>query len=303
VEPYRIVGGAFGNTGLDTNYWALTNSASGGTATVANAQCTLASGGTADNVAVVQSARSGRYVGGASNRFRHVMRLPSVSLADHILRWGAFNASDGAFFELDNTTLKVVTRKTASDTPVSSGNFNGSVASYTIDTNNKTYEIYWTNSKVYFVIGGVLIHTVNALTTTWSDTLNLYARFEVGNYSGSTTSKSMEVRTSTIYRFGRDLTLPRYYYHAAGQTTGTVLKIGPGNVHEVIISTVSNNAVVTLVDIATAATGTPIIFTTGAMGALTTPFPIPMGSEGCPFNTGLALVVSGANAAVTVIYD
>jgi hypothetical protein len=100
-------------------------------------------------------------------------------------------------------------------------------------------------------------------------------------------------------RSGPDITLPRNYYHAAGTTAGTVLKRGAGQIHGLTISQVSNNAVVTIHD-NTAASGT-VIWTSGAMGANTVPFNVDL--RGSQFETGLTLVVSGANASVVVIYE
>jgi hypothetical protein len=305
VTPYRIVGSTFYGAAIDTNYWTLSNSVAGGTATVSSSQCVLASGATANNIAAVQSVRTGRYIGGSSNRFRCIMSLPDTGTANNIRRWGAFNSTDGAFFQLSGMTFSVVTRKTSSanDILVNSGSFNGSVASYTLDTNVKTYEIYWTNSKVYFIIGGVLIHTVTASTTTWTDTVNLPCRFESGNYNGSETTIAINVRTMTIHRLGAANTLPKSYYHALGQTvaTGVNLKIGQGSIHAMMISGVASTAVVTLADSASAAT--PVIWTTGTMPENTNPYSLSFGPVGCPFFTGLQLMVTAANCICTVVYE
>jgi hypothetical protein len=305
VTPFRVAGSSFNGAALDTNYWTLANSIAGGTATVASTQCVLASGATANNVASVQSVRNGRYIGGSSNRFRCIMRLPDTGTANNIRRWGAFNSTDGAFFQLNGTTFSIVTRKTsaANDVVVNSGSFNGTVASVTLDTNVKTYEIYWTNSKIYFIVSGVLIHTVQALTATWTDTVSLPCRFESGNYNGSTTTIAINVRTMTIHRLGSALTLPKSYYHALGTTaaTGTNLKVGAGSIHAIMVSGVAATSVVTLADSASAAT--PVICTSNSMPEITTPFSVQFGPVGCPFHTGLQLMVLTANAVVTVIYE
>lgn len=300
ITPYRIVGSTFSGTTLDSNYWTLANSAAGGTAPLLAGEMEVKSGATANNVTSVTSTRTARYIGGSSNRWRGIIRLPDVNTANIKRRWGVFNATDGAFFELDGTTFRIVTRKTT-DTQVNSGSFNGAVASYTPTTNNTTYEIYYNNSKVYFVIGGVLIHTVTAATATWANTINLPARIESGNYNDSVTTTSIYSRNMVITRLGPAVTLPRYYYFAVGQTAGVVLKVGQGNIHSLLISQVSNTANVSIADAASGTT--PLIWTSGGMGANTVPFPVPFGPVGCPFFNGLTLIVSGANAAVTVIYE
>lgn len=140
ITPYRIVGSTFAGTVLDTNFWTASTGTGGG-ATLTNGQLILTTGTNPNNITTVQSVRNGRYIGGSSNRARIIMRLPDTGTAANTRRWGAFNSTDGAFFQLSGTTLSVVTRRTSSanDLVVEQALWNGE--DFTLDTNVKTYEI------------------------------------------------------------------------------------------------------------------------------------------------------------------
>ena len=81
--------------------------------------------------------------------------------------------------------------------------------------------------------------------------------------------------------------------------TTTVVKTGAGILHTITFTKPVATAVVTIYD-NTAASGT-ILWTTGAMGALTTPFSIDL--QRIPFFTGLTVVIAAANADAVVIYE
>jgi hypothetical protein len=299
VTPYRLVGSSFSGSVIDTNYWLTSSGSTSGCVVAAGAQVVLTTGSFASGSSVIQSFRTARYVGGSSNKFRTVLRLPDTGTIGNTRRWGPFTSTDGAFFQLAGTTFSVGTRKASQDSIISSGSFNGHYGlTFPLDTNVKTWEIYWTNSKIYFVVGGDLVHTITANTDTWSDTMTLPIRMEdIASSSGS--SVNMEARVATIYRLGSALSQPTSYYHAAGTTTGVNLKIGAGNLHSIVFGLCLANSIVTLVDSVNAAT--PVIFTTGARTV--NGDPIALDLKGLPFFTGLRLIVSGANAIATIIYE
>jgi len=299
ITPYRIVGATFTGTVLDPNFWTA-SLGTGGAATVGGAQLIVSTGdAVANNSVVVTSAKTARYVGGSASRFRSIFRIPDSGVANNTRRIGAFTTTDGAFLELSGTTFKIVTRKDSVDTAVSNGSFNGQLGlGIIIDTNVHTWEIYWQNSKTIFTVDGSVIHTVFATTNTWSSHLDLPIRIENTNSGGLQTNVSLNVRTATIHRLGASSTQPISKYQA-GTTAGVVLKYGPGNLHGIAISGVNNNAVVTLYD-NTAVPGT-IIWSTGTMGANAVPFDIDF--KGLAFSIGLTLVISGANANATVMYE
>jgi hypothetical protein len=301
VTPYRLVGSTFSGSTLDTNFW--TSGSGSGSSVVANGHVTVTTGSLANGGTSLQSVRSGRYIGSNSNRARMVIRISDTGSANNVRRWGAFTTTDGCFFELSETTFKVVTRKTGVDTPVASGSFNGQWGStYTLDTNVKTWEIYWNNSKVFFTTGGHVIHTVSANTTTWSDTTTLPLRFENNNFGSSTSVLQLGIRSATITRLGNYLSQPTSYYQPLAQNAGTNLKIGAGNLHSVVFGGFINGAVFTLSD--STSGSSPVIFSSSLTSANNTAgVPVSIDFKGLPFFTGLRLTVTSANASATIIYE
>lgn len=305
AEPVRLVGSTFVGTTIDSNFWTTTIAASGGTIAVADqttepGAITLFSKTDATGSVILQSKRIARYTGGSANRYRAQVRFGDTGLTNNTKRWGAFDGTNGAYFKLAGTTLSVCTMKGSSETAVASASWNGSTTTPTL-TNNNTFEIYFTNSKVYFVINGVLVHTVTASASTWTATTNLPARADNIN-SGNTTDTLMAIRVHTIYRLGNLTTQPTSYYRNA-TTTGVQLKYGAGNIHSLIIGNVATSgAVVTLYD--GTGTGDPVIanFTFAFPGGGNFN-PVSIDFKGLPFFTGLFLVNSTQAAALTVVYE
>jgi hypothetical protein len=310
VIPTRLVGANFEGGTLDTNYWtsALVNSA---TATQANCEVVLDTKTTATNgTARLYSFRRGRYVSGSSMCYRSVIVL-SEGATNNKRRFGiAYSATmptttdtitDGAWFQLNGTTFSIVTKRAnAADVVVSSGDFNGTLGSiYSPGTTVKTYEIYWTNSKVMFVVGDKILHTVTASTSTWAGTMNFYIYMDNTNSSNLQTSNTLSCRVASIRRLGQLFTQPTSYYFAIGTTAGVNLKLSAGNLHGIVISGAVNNTTITLSDSTSGAT--PPIFVWTAGSSSTQPYSIDF--KGIPFFTGLRLTVAAQNASVTVIYE
>lgn len=290
----RLVGAVFVGSVIDPNFWTTTIAASGGTiatAVQAGTTLTISSETDATGSVIVQTVRRARFVGAASNRFRGNILFGDTGVTDNTKRWGAFDGTNGAYFKLSGTTLSVCTMKAGSETAVASGSWNGSTTTPTL-TNNNTYEIYITNVKAYFVIGGVLVHTVSAATSTWSDTLNLPCRADNIN-SGSTTNSTMAIRAMTTYRLGELTTQPTYAHIT---TAGTyVLKYGAGTLHRIVL----NNAGGTLITVYdnTAGSGTIIAIINTPAGAN------PVSLEYViPFSNGLTFVTTGT-WDLTIIYE
>ena len=313
VIPYRIVGSTFVGTTIDTNFWTP-SAASGATVapTQTDGESVVSTLTTANGLCNLQSVRTGRYVAGASNRYRGVHRTNNTGEAsNNIRRWGAFSTSGGAFFELNGTTINVCTAKTnltsSATNPGDAGVYRVAAASWNQDvtaptlTNVNTYEIYWTNSSVWFVINGVLKHKVSTTTQTWCDFLNFPVRLESTNSNASVQPNILYTRTASIYRLGSEQTLPTWKYQS-GTTAGVIAKIGQGNLHRIIVGTPVSGSVVTVYDGTT--TGGNVIFSfTFTAGAQSNnqPFSLDMGN--LPFLTGLFLVIATQNANVTLIYE
>lgn len=297
AQSYRLVGSTFTGSTIDTNFWTVTIAASGGTVATADlttmaGALTLSSKTDATGSVIVQSVRSARYVGGNSNRYRAQVQFGDTGVANNTKRWGMFDGTDGAYFKLAGTTLSVCTMKAGSETAVTSGSWNGSTATPTL-TNANTYEIYITNSKVFWVISGVLVHTLSATASTWTATTTLPVRADNINAT-NTTDTTMTVRVMTIYRLGPIETLPTYK-HITGAAT-TVCKLGAGNLHRIIVNqagtlctitdnTTSGGTVIGILDTNKA---------TGNLGAI---------EYHLPFSVGLTLVTTGAGTDITVVYE
>jgi hypothetical protein len=295
IEPVRLVGTIFDGAALDANFYASTLVANG-TATVGSGMLSLATTVDSGSSASVQSVRTGRYIGGTSNRYRAQVRFGDVTTTNNKRRWGAFTTgagSNGAFFEEANGALSVVTRKNNSDTAVASASWNGSTTVPTL-TNVQTYEIYWTNKKCYFVINGTLVHTVTATTATWSDTKNFPVRAENTN-TGVGTVETLEIWTATIARLGKIKSEVIYKYIAAAATT--VCKLTQGKLLKVIHSGSAAN-IIQIVDNNTGSTPLMAVIN----GQNNVPYIVDFGADGCPFFTGLSIITSNASS-VTVVYE
>ena len=295
IEPVRLVGTQFDGAVLDTNFW---NSApvANGTAAVGSGILLLTTTADSGSSSVVQSVRTGRYIGASSNRFRTQLRLGDVTTTNNKRRWGMFTTgagSNGVFFEEAAGALSIVTRKNNSDTPVASASWNGSKTVPTL-TDVNTYEIYVNNKRCYFVINGTLMHTVTATTARYSDSLSLPVRYENTN-TGVGTVETLEAWTGTIVRLGRIKTEVIYKYIAAAATT--VCKLTQGKILKIITSGSAAN-VITVVDNNTGTT--PVMAVINAQNNV--PQYMDFGSDGCPFFTGLSIVTS-STAGVTVIYE
>lgn len=302
VTPTRLVGAAFEGTTIDSAFWTI-GTANGGTITQGNAQIQLRTGTAANGSATLYSARRARYVSGNSMNYRAIIQQDAGTV-NNKRRWGiAYGATmptitDGAWFEQNGSTSGVVTMRGGTAGTVTTGSFNGNLgATYSWGTAVRTYEIYWTNSKVYFVVGDEILHTLSASATTWSDTMSHYIFMDNVNSGSVTSDVSLYNRVSSIRRLGQLLTQPTSRFQ---QNVGTVnCKYSPGNVHGVVVSGVQNNAVIQLFD--SVGTSSSLLWSTGAMGAITTPFSIDL--KGIPFFTALTMSVTAASANALVMYE
>lgn len=298
IPIYRLLGQAFCDTALDTNFWTA-SVGTGGTTPETGGALFLSTGTTANNAVSVQSIHVGRFAAATYHLFRSLVRLVDPATANNTRRWGAYTTTDGTFFEVAGTTFRLVTRKASVDTVVANGSFNGKYGStFTIGSDVLVYEIIYDSEYLHFMIDNKKIHTIEAGAATWSSTLHLPVRYENINSGGLATNISMEIRTGSISRLGLPNTQPVSRFQS-GTTAGLTLKSGPGNLHSVILSAVLNNSIITLYD-NTTATGT-ILWSSGALTASSIAYNVDF--KGITFNTGLTLVISGANANVAVLYE
>jgi hypothetical protein len=194
---------------------------------------------------------------------------------------------DGAYFKLSGTTFSVATLKEGSETNVTA--MNGQLGySYAPGTGVKTYEIYWTNSKVYFGFSG-LLHTVSASSAPWANTMGFSCFFDSIN-SDTASSVTMNVRTASIYRFGKPQTRP-FYRYVSSNVTADVLKRGMGTLQRIIQS--DNAGSITLYD---SQSGTNPIASID-LTKIVSPLPFDL-----DFYNGLSITTTG-NPKVTLIWE
>lgn len=291
AEATRLVGSTFVGTTVDTNFWT-TAVTSSGTATQANGEVVLGCGASATGAVNFTSNRRARYVGGSSNRYRAQIQLSDSGVANNVRRWGIFDGVDGAYFMLSGTSTYVATRRNGVETGVISTSWNGSTTLPTF-TNCNTYEIYITNRKVYFVIAGTLVHTVDSVTQTWTATTTLPVRADNANV-GNTTNTTLSIRVSTIYRLGKMETLPTYKVISGAGVTSC--KLGAGNLHRIIFNTPTTNPV-SIFD-SVASTGTASIGVVNCP-ANTAPFYL---DYHIPFSNGLTILTAGT-PNLTIVFE
>ena len=305
ATPHRVVGSAFHHDTLDPNWWTEATSGAGAAVSQADHDVTLSSGTANDGYAHLQTKQVARFVFAHPMHYRAAVRLPVVAVAENVRRWGAYTVSgsdpqDGFYFEHDDTNGLVLVHATAgTPTTVASADWNGDLTGYTPDTSIHAYEIHYYVLRVEFYIDEILVHTIIPTTANLVGEFHLPAAATSVNSASGTTSADLDVHAALILRVGKSSTDPIANVHAAGTTAGVVAKDGPGAVHKLVISAVLNNARIILYD-NTAASGT-ILFDSGAMAAKTDPYTVDFGV--LPYYTGLTYSVTGANAALTLIYE
>ena len=206
--------------------------------------------------------------------------------------------SDGAFFQMAEAgTFTLEIYKNGSPTHITT--FNGQRGTvYVPNSDIHTYEIYYTNTKIYFVEDEYLIHTYYATTSSWTATMNMYIYAENIN-SGNTTNTTLGLRNAGLHRLGLENTQPLVYNFPTGQSAGVVLKYGAGNIRGLTVNSATNNAVVTLYDGITNAFKVITSWTFTASSVLPAHYPL----YGITFSNGLTLEVKTQNAAITVFYE
>lgn len=282
VTTVRLVGSTFTGTTIDANFWTSTL-ANNGTAAQANGQISLGSSTTNNGSSILQTTRRARYVAGSSNRFRATIQLGDLGVTNNTRRWGMFDGTDGAYFELAGTTLTACVIK---------GTTRVAVLALSAPTTSATnYEIYITNTKVYFVVAGTLVATHTASAATWADTMNLPIRVDNIN-AGSTTNSTISVRVASIHRMGELHTNPNYGRITTAATYN--FKYGAGMLHRIVL----NNPAGTLITVYDDTAGTSNVLAIISAPAQANPVTL---EYGIPFNNGLKVVSTGTWDATVVL--
>lgn len=295
-DMWRLCGATFGSA-IDTNFWTATTSGAGSSASVSAGKASCVSGTANSGYGQILSSVNSRFIFGHPQRFRGIFRLTATSVANNTRRWGAFSVStntpqNGVYFEVSAAgALSVNCVSGGSVSTVASGAFNGSVASYTMDTNAHAYEIFYFTASAKFVIDGVLIHTFVPTTAVLYQDLNAPISFASINSAGGTTSGTLECWNATILRLGLDVTVGQFRSIAGAQTV--TMKTGPGTLQKIVINANAGSSI-TVYD-NTAGSGTQI--------AAIVPNQICTLDYDAPFTTGLTIVSVGAGCAFTVVYE
>ena len=292
TDQVRLAGTAFG-LALDANFWtpAVTGSA---TATVATGLVNLRTNATANSTAAITTLRTARHIGNTQNVFRTVLRTPDTGAANNTRRWGAFDANNGFFFELSNTTLRVGRAHPGGATTIDEVNWNG-VNTFVFDDHFHAYEIHYSISKAYFYIDGSLVHTFSMLggSSVLSQSQNVPVTFQNINANGGTADVQLTATHGIISRLG-SLATNNKYANISSATT-TVLKLSAGRLYKLVIGNPAGN--VTIYDNITNAA--PIISTI-SLGGASSPSILEFDVG---FNTGLTIVTSSASVNLTAIYE
>jgi len=289
-EAYRLVGTVFGASN-DAQFWTVANSGADSAAGVATGFATLSSGTANSGYGQITSVRVGRFMFAHPHLFRCALRINDLTKANCTRRWGAFSLTattsplDGFFFSFDGANaLSVNYINNGTPTSVASGSFNGSVSSYTMDTNVHAYEIMFFEMKAEFYIDNVLIHTFTPTTAKMASNLTLPITATSINSAGGTVSGTMELWAGSILRLGRANTESKSVHLTTAATT--VCKIGAGTLHRIVV----NNAGGTLITVYdnTAGSGTvlAVINTPATANCVTLEY-------GIPFFIGLTIVTTG----------
>lgn len=294
VEPFRLVGTTFQGTTKDTNFWTGTVAGNNPTGYInqGSGEVILGTSTGVSGSAIYQTIRNARYIGASANRFRGIVQLGSTGIVGNSRKWGAFDGTNGCYFELDGSDLYAVTLKESSPTRYISTGWNTETVLPAL-TNANTYEIYWTNSKVYFNIGGDLKHVITASNSTWSSTATLPVRLSSTNTGVLQSDETLKCRVATIVRLGNSRS--ESIYKNISTNTTTVCKYGAGTLHRIVVNNPTNNAV-TVYD-NTSAAGSKIATIDPDTSAV--PFTL---DYDCPFWIGLTIVTAGT-PDITVIYE
>jgi hypothetical protein len=288
----RLIGTPFVGNTKDTNFWAETD-VNGGTVTQSGGAVVLATNTTSAATVQYQTVRLARWVTGAENTFRAVLKVGDTGATNNTRNWGAFNSTDGFFFQLTGTTFNIVSRLASADTAVAEASWNYQ-NSFVLDTNYHLYEIKMTYKGIYYYIDGLLVHQLIPTTTFFSQTLNLPVTLQ-NNNGAITVNHTMTAGVAFITRTG-ELNTESAYSHITAAAT-TILKYGAGRLHKIVINNPANSNITVYDNITNS--GTIIGIMNINTSATTNPFYI---DYDCPFNNGLTIVTS-ATIDITVIYE
>jgi hypothetical protein len=205
-----------------------------------------------------------------------------LGIANNTRRWGVFDGTDGAYYELAGTNLSACVLRTGVRTVVATNIIPGLPVTAGVD-----YEIYITAGEVFFSIEDKIVGDYHALATTWADTYNLPIRFDNIN-SGNTTNVALFCRSCSVVAIGA-VTLLNQWKNISTNDTAAVLKNSPGILR--VVTNNNNAGTLTLYDALTATNPIATIDCTKVLGT---------NRYDLNFYTGLTYTTSGSpNITIT----
>ena len=284
----RLAGTSFDGTNKDPNFWTETIVTSG-SVIQAGGEVELYTGASANGSSKYTSVRRARFVVGYPMVFNSAAKFVTAYTDDNTRRIGAYSASNGYFFGLTGSVFSVGTRKSGSDTLVSSGSFNGNYGNVFNAASGTYYkmDIEYTPIGAFWYMNDKLLH--KNLSAHVSNTMTLPITIENTNSASSACAVSFDCVGAAISRFGSITTSATGKYVSNGTT---VLKYGAGELHKV---TVTDNQGTMLIYDGLSASGTLVASLDAAKTVGTMEF-------GFPFSTGLTVVVAGT-PKMTIVYE
>ncbi len=292
-----LAGKTFTGTTLDTSYYATTL-ANNGTVVQAGGACRVRTGSTADGAATLNSIKYARFISGRPNTFACTVAFDHTGTSNNVAEWGVGTAADRFVFRFSGGSLYAVVRSGGSDLyAIISTSWNGNRTLPTF-TNVNQYEIHYNTNSAYFVINGVLMHTVQLIgqggnTGGLTEELSLPLRFSNINSGGSTSDVSMYVSGPLVAGAGIPHMSGEIYKYITTATT-TLTKIGTGQLHRIALNTAANGTI-KLYDGLTAVNEFASIAVSSTDTPVTWEFDV-------QFNVGLTIVTSAA-FNITAIFE
>lgn len=288
----RTAGKNFDGSTKDTNFWTETVS-NGGTVTQENGAVTLNTNTAANGSAVYRSNKRARFVAGTTQLFLARTTSSEDVTENNLRRIGAYDDDNGFFFQVTDV-FSVGTRINGVDTIVDSGNFNGEFGK-TFPTGVNQYfstMIEWTPTAVYFYIEEKLLHSIEGLLLTSTNSLPI--TIENINSGGLAQEVTFTCVEAAIMREG-DLVTDSVDYHIEGDAATHVLKYGAGKLQRITFNNTSGNSL-TIYDGIDVTGRVMAVVSTGLTAVGTYEYDL-------NFNTGLTIVTAGNGLDATVVYE
>lgn len=282
------------------DFWTQTNVGSG-TSGHAAGELVIGTGITANSSAILESKDVNRQMAGTTQYAIIAGRLSDNGVANNKRRWGIFDANNGFFFELDGTTLYVVSRKAGIDTRTAHANWNGPAKDLfdpaTLLAKMNQYNLFFGGMSMRWHVNGQVAHGFGAgvLDAPLTEKLSLPFRFESVNSGGQTADAKQLWRGVSFHRVSPAQVSPRHKRMSTATTT--TIRSGPGTLRRVVVNKgLTSAGTVTLYD------------NTDASGDIIAILTIPVAMEPraviyeLEFNKGLTVVTSLA-FDLTIVVD